>query len=355
MPISKLQFDNLLTELAEKGASDLHLMAGSSPMLKIADKLVPIGEEILTANKIQELIYPLINEDQRKVLEKEKAIVFSYTFENGLRFKINLFYQKESLAVGLRFISNKLRTIEELGLPKQIEKIVGLKSGLVIVSGPVNSGKSTTLSSIIEYFNTTSALRILTLEKPIEYIFTNKKSIISQREIGKDSPTFKEALEDAVSSSLDVVVVSSIETREEINYIFELAQQGRLVILMLSANSVLETLLKVLSFFDEEEHGHMRSILSRILQSIICQKLVPRVEDGMVAVPEILFYTESIRLAISDNKLNLLNNILRTSHNEGMITFEQSLALLARQGIILPEIALKYAEDKESLKQMISG
>jgi twitching motility protein PilT len=322
-------------------------------MLKIANQLLPASDEILTANKIEELVMSLITAEQKELLLKEKSLVFGYTFTNGLRFKINLFYQKGSLAAGLRFISPHIMTIQELGLPKSIERIIELKSGLVIISGPINSGKSTTLSAIIEYLNANQQLRIVTLEKPIEFIFTNQKSIVQQREVGKDTPSFKEGLKDCVESSLDVVAISQVENKDEVEQILELAQQGRLVLFNTNANSVSEVILKLLSFFDEEEHGHMRGILSRVLQAVVCQQLVSNKNGALVVVPEILFHTEAVRLAIQDNKLNQINNILRTSIQQGMISFEQSLAGLVKQGIVTEEEALKHVEDRESFRQMV--
>lgn len=363
--IDKLQFDNLLTQLVEQRASDLYLSMGSPPMLKIANQLTPAGpssgeasQEILTTVKIEELIFSLITPEQKETLLKEKSLIFSHTFENGLRFKIDVFYQKGSLAASLRFIPAKIRSIKELGLPRQIEKIIELESGLIIVSGPINSGKSTTLSAIVEYFNTAKQLRIVTLEKPIEFIFTNQKSIIQQREIGKDTPSFKEGLEDCLETSLDVVVISHLESKEEVEKTLELAQQGRLILITINANSVLESVLNLLSFFSANEQANIRNILSRVLQAVICQKLIPSIRDqktSLVIMPEILFHTEAVRLAIQDNKIDQINNILRTSAKQGMVSFEQSLASLVKQGEVTQEEAIQHVSDKEEFRQMIAA
>lgn len=361
--IDKLQFNNLLTQLVEQGASDLYLSMGSPAMLKIGNQLVPTSlaesgqasQEILTAIKIEELVFPLITSEQKKLLLKEKSLIFSRTFENGLRFKINIFYQKESLAAGLRFIPPNIKSIKELGLPKQIEKIFDLKSGLVVIAGPVNAGKSTTLSALVEFLNLNQELRIVTLEQPIEFIFTNKKSIIQQREIGRDTPNFEQGLDDCLESSLDVVVVSQIETQQEIEKILELAQQGRLVLVGVSANSVLDVITKLVAFFEQAEQGRIRGILSQVLKAIVCQQLVPNKNGSLIVVPEILFQTEAVRLAIQDNKLNQINNILRTSAKQGMVLFEQSLASLVKQGEIGEQKAMEHVNDQEGFKQMIAA
>lgn len=362
--LDKLQLDNLLTQLIEQGGSDLYLSMASPPMLKVANQLVPVnlsvsegGQNILTAVKIEELVFPLITPEQKKLLTQEKSLVFSYTFETGLRFKINLFYQKGSLAASLRFIPPNIKLIKDLGLPKQIEKIIELKSGLVIIAGPVNAGKTTTTTALIEHFNTNQQLRIVTLEKPIEFIFANKKSIIQQREIGSDTPNLIEGLSDCLESSLDVVVVSQVENQAEMEKVLELAQQGRLVILNLNANSVLDAITKLIAFFDQDEQGRIRSILSQTLQAVICQRLIPSTRDksgNLVVVPEILFQTSAVQNSIQDNKLNQINNILRTSAKQNMVSFEQSLAALVKQGEITQTEALQQVDDEEEFKQMIT-
>jgi len=352
--LDKIQFNNLLIQAVEQGASDIFLSMGSVPILKIGGQLIPVGEDILTAVKIEELIFPLVTVEQKENLIKNRSLVFGYTFENNLRFKVSLFYQKGSLSASLRIIPNKVKTINEIGLPPQIEKIFDFKSGLVIISGPINSGKSTTLSAFVDYFNSSREARIVTLEEPIEFIFENKKCIIQQREIGKDTPSFKAGLADCLETSLDIVVVGQVEGRDEVERILELTQQGRLVIVNISANSVLEVILKLLTYFDKEEHGNMRNILSRDLKAIVCQKLVLNKDKGLTMVPEILFNSDAVRLSIQDNKLDQINNILRTSGEQGMITFEQALAQFARAGEILPDEAIKNAKNPDEFKQIIS-
>ena len=352
--LEKLQFDDLLTQLAEQGASDLYLSVGSPPMFKIANQLVPATEEVLTAVKIEELIFPLLAPEQKEQLSKEKALIFGYTFANGLRFKINLFYQKGNLAAELRFVPPVAKSIKDLGLPKQIEKIAELEKGLVIITGPFNAGKTTTLAAIIEHINTTKQLRIVTLEQPIEFIFTNKQSIVQQREVGRDTPSFEEGLKDCLEASLDVVVVSQIEEKQTVEKILELAEQGRLVLAVTGANSALEAILKLLSFFDEDEKKRIQDILSQVLEAVVYQKLVVNRNGEFVVVPEILLQTEAVTLSIRDNKLNQINNILRTSVRQGMISFEQSLANLVKQGEITQEEALKHVDDKEGFKRMIN-
>ena len=335
--LDKMQFDNLLIQVVEQGASDLYLTMGSAPIVKVGEQLLSVDSEVLTSVKIEELVFPLITPEQKEILTKEKALVFGHTFDNKLRFKINLFYQKGGLAASLRLVPNTIKTLEELGLPEQIKNIIEIKEGLVVVSGAVNSGKSTTMSAVVDYFNKNKELRIVTLEKPIEHVYTNKKSIIQQREVGKDTPSFEEGLEDCFGGSLDVVVVSQIETKEEVEKILDLAQQGYLVLLVMNSSSSLGVIMKLLSMFDGDEQSRTREILAQVLRAVICQKLVINKEGKYSMVPEILFNNDAVRLSIQDNKLNQINNILNTSASEGMVSFERSMSELVSEGVVSSE------------------
>ena len=352
--LDKIQFDNLLSQLVEQGASDLFLSVGSPPIFKVANQLVPADQGILTAVKIEELIFPLLTVGQKDKLIKEKALIFSYTFASSLRFKINLFYQKGCLAAELRFVQPAVKSIKELGLPKQVEKITDLNNGLIIISGPFNSGKTTTLAAIIEHLNITKQLRIVTLEEPIEFIFTNKKSIIQQREVGSDTPSFVEGLDDCLEANLDALVVSQIETKQEMKKILTLAEQGRLVLAATSANSAAEAVAKLIAFFDKDEKERAQNVLSQVLKAIICQKLIINRKGEFVVVPEILLQTDAIISSIRENKLNQIGNILRTSAEQGMISFEQSLASLVKQGEVTQQEALKHIDDQAEFRQMVN-
>lgn len=355
--LDKMQLDNLITQLVERGASDLVLSIGSPAMLKIGDTLVPANDEILTAIKIEELVFILITAEQKELLIKQKSLVFSYTFDNGLRFKINLFYQKNSLAASLRFIVPNVPQLKDLGLPRQVEEVFEFKSGLVILCGPQGSGRSTTMAAVVEHLNQTQALRIITIEEPVEVMLMNKKSIIQQREVGRDTPNFNVGLEDCLDSDVEVVAVTQVSSKEELEKILELTQQGKLVLAITNGNSVYDVLLKLIDLFSEEEQGRIRDLLSRALQMIICQRLVPgggEKKGTYLMVPEILFKTEAVRLSIQDNKLNQINNILRTSAQQGMVSFEQSLAVLVKNGAIETADALPYVKNDADFRQLVN-
>ncbi len=351
--IDQIQFDSLLAQMTEQGASDLYLFVGSSPTIKVANRLVSISSDILTAVKIEELIYPLLATEQKELLTKEKSLIFSHTSTNGLRFKVNLYYQKGALSVSLHLIPATIKSIRELGLPEQVEQLARLREGLLIITGPVGAGKTTTSAALIEGLNLQEQLTIVTIEQPIEYLFINKQSIIQQREVGRDTPSFVKALTDCLEASLDVVLVGQLESAEEIEKVLELAVKGYLIIALSSANSVTDALAKILDNFEGAERMRIQGILSRVLKGIICQKLLPAKDGSLVLVPEILTYTEAVRLSLQDNKLNQINNIIRTSAQQGMVSFEQSLARLTKEGVIDQMTALNYAENKDLFKQML--
>ncbi len=341
MILDKIKFNDLLAQLVKQGASDLYLSAGKPPIFKIINELRPANNEILTGDKIEELFSSLISDEQKRILQNKKSLIFGKTFENGLRFKVNLFYQSNFLSADLHFISPVIRSIKELGLPNQVEEIAEIKNGLVVLSGPFNSGKSTTSASIIEYLNNKKQLKIITLEKPIEIIFISKKSIIQQREIGLDTPNLETGLKDCLETNLDIVFVDGFENKKEFELILELSEQGKTVFLITNANSALDTVAKFLSFFNQDEKSRIQNILSRTLKAVLCQKLISsriigtrNKSNNFIVVPEILFQTQAVQSSIQDNNIKQLDNIIKTSAKQGMISFEQSLNELVKQGVV---------------------
>lgn len=350
--LDHLQFETLLTQLVEQGASTLHLSAGNPATLRVVNELRSVTEDVLTSNKIEELVLPLLTAEQKEVLNKERALIFGYTFENGLRFKINLFYQKNFLAADLHYISPKVKSVDELGLVEQIKQAADLDNGLIVVSGPFHSGKSTTAAAIIEHINSVKQKKIITLEEPIEFILTSKKSIVQQREVGRDTPSFVDGLDDCVETSVDVVLISQVDGKKEMNKVLELTEQGRLVVMIISANSVLEVFYKMFSFFGDDDKRRISDVLSRELRIVICQKLLVDKDNHYVVVPEILWNTDAVRLSIQDNKLNQINNIIRTSAEQGMVSFDLSIANLVREGKISYEEGVRHVEDRDSLARL---
>lgn len=351
--VNKLQFESMLISMVEQGGSDLHLTAGNFPMMRVVGNLTALNQEILTGNSIEELLLPLLNLEQNNLLKQNKAIILSYSFSNGLRFKINLFYQKGSLAADLHHISSHLKPLNELGLSVNIEQVANINQGLLIVAGPFQSGKTTTAMAILEQINQIKEAKILTLEEPIEYFLTNAKSIIQQREVGRDTPSLKEGLRDALKVNADVIFITEISDKEEFELILELAEQGRLVITVITAESSLSVLMKIFSYFNIEEKIRFREIFSRVLKVVICQKLLVGLDNKMVVANEILINNDAVRLSIQSEKLNQINNILRTSLDTGMISFEQTISQLVKSGQISAEEAHKHSEETRELERLL--
>lgn len=352
---NKLQFENMLTQVVEQGGNDLYLSAGNFPLMRVSGNLTPLNQEVLTGNSIEELLLPLITPEQNNLLKQNKSLILSHSFTNGLRFKINLFYQKGNLAADLHYIDSRLKSIGELELSVNIEQIANINQGLVIVAGPFHSGKTTTAMAILEQINQTKDVKIVTLEEPIEYFLTNAKSIIQQREVGLDTPCLKEGLKDALRVNADVVFITETTDKEEFEFILELAEQGRLVITVVTAESSLGVLIKIFSYFNIEEKLRFREIFSRVLKVIVCQKLLLGLDKKMVVANEVLINNDAIRLSIQSEKLNQINNILRTSLDSGMISFEQTINHLLEIGKISSEEAHKHTEESRELEKLVKN
>ncbi len=340
---AKIYFENLLTRVAETQALGLHLSAGNPPILKLDVGLKPLAEEnILSHTVIKDYLYSFLSDSQQKDLEKNKELTCVASFRSDLRFKINIFYQKNQLSASFRLIPVGLKTLSELGLP-ELEKLISrLSKGAIIVSGPFGSGKSTVVAGLLETVNNLSAKHIITLEDPIEFIFTNKKSLIEQRQIGADVANFEDGLKFLIEEQVDIIALSDVNSPAIIRLALELAQGGRLVIFQINADSTLKTIEKIISLFPLDEAGLIRNFLSENLSLIINTHLFKKIGGGNLLVPEILIGNPAVRSVIREGKLLQLANILQTSAMEGMVALEKSLNDLVRNNIISPEEARKH-------------
>lgn len=350
----KIFLDKVLATGAEYKASDFHFTVGNPPILRVDGKLIPLtNEQILTMDFLKDFVASILDKDQQLVLEKEKEIVFAYTMGNKARFKISIFYQKGNLAVSLRLITSQIKSIKELGLPSIVEKFAELEKGLVIISGPFGSGRTGTLAALINTINRTRSEHIVTIEKPIEFLFTNNKSIIEQREVGKDTRSFTQALRTASHEDVDVIYVSEMETAEVAESVLNAAESSRLVLASMNTDSVLRTIEKMISFFPDERQEQARSQISSVIEGVVSQRLLPRVGGGRIAVAEVMIPNDPVRSVIREGAIYQINNILQTSREEGMISLDRSLGELVRTGEILIDDALANAVDKQNLKLML--
>ncbi|PKL72503.1 hypothetical protein CVV26_01280 [Candidatus Kuenenbacteria bacterium HGW-Kuenenbacteria-1] len=346
-------FNKLLTTVVERRASDLHLTIGTPPALRIEGELIILeDQEILTPDFIKGVINSFLTLEQKEELEKNRQLIIAHSFDQKLRFKINIYYQKGFLGVTFRYISPIIKNFSDLGLPKSIENFLSLKKGLVVISGPFDSGKTTTLISIIETINKTQKKNIFTLEKPIEYIFINDKSIIEQREVEKDVNSFADGLDLIVNEDVDIVVVSQVNDKEIFSKIFKLIEGGRLIFIFLEAEQTYQAIEKIINFFPFEEKEKIQTILANNLAGVINQKLISSLKGNRLLAYEILLNNLSVKNLIEEGKLKQLNSVLQLSQAEGMISMDRCLSQLVRNALISLEEALRYAIDMENLKTM---
>ena len=352
----QLAFNKILSTIAEYKASDLHLTVGGPPVIRIDTKLKTLEDgPVITPDFMESVVKSILSSEQQETLKKEKRIIVAYSFQNKARFRVNIFYQKGYLTASFRFIASKIKSLKELGLPSVIDQFIEIRKGLVIICGPFGSGRTSTLAAIIDEINKKRKEYILTIEDPIEYLFVNNKSIIEQREVGKDTHSMEKALDAVIQEDVNVVMVSDLPNPNVIRRVLSIAESGRIIYTSVNADSVSKAVEKIINSVPQGEQGQLRSSLSDNLQGAICQRLLPRVGGGRIPVIEVLIPTAPVRNIIKEGVISQINNIIQTSREEGMISLDRSLAELVKTGEIQPEVAAAHAYDIQSLKMMIRG
>ncbi len=345
----------LLTLMNDKeiNASDLHIKSNNKPYYRINKNLVPIGEKILTENEIIEMIKEIISEDYLKELNKKGSIDYGYYLENT-RYRMNIFKTQGSIALAARRILNPPDSFEIINLPSDlIKNIVNKMRGLVLVSGPAGSGKTTTCASIIQYINKNYSKRIVSIEDPIEYVFTDIKSFITQREVGLDTISFLQGLKDALRQDPDIIFIGELRDPESTLIALNAAETGHMVITTVHSENTIKTIYRILDMFKEEQREVAREILMNSITAIISQKLINSLKTGnLVPVIEILVATPTIKGLIRDNELNKIYDYILNGEYDGMITFGKSLKNLIKQGHITKEMAIKLTDHPEELYQV---
>lgn len=352
-----MQIQELLQLTVTNKASDLHLLPGIPPSLRVDGELTYLTNyPQLTREDIQVMVYSLITEPQKELLLANKELDFSFSFgekETLGRFRINAYYERGSLSAALRFLEPNIRTIDELKLPQIVHSFASMKQGLVLVCGPTGHGKSTTLAAIINEINKNRATHILTIEDPIEYVYPPGKSIISQREMGIDTHSWTMALRSALREDPDVVLIGEMRDADTIAAAITIAETGHLVFSTLHTNSAAQSIDRIIDSFLDHQQAQVRSQLSLTLKGIISQRLLPQIQGGRTLTTEILIGTNAVASNIRDGKTHLINSIIQTSQDVGMISLESSLAQLVRAGSISLETAQSYALYPEELLRMI--
>jgi twitching motility protein PilT len=346
----------LLEEVIKKKASDLHIQVGLPPMLRIDGALTPASNApVLTEEMVETLIFAILDDDQKQILLKDKDFDFSFAFGDLGRFRVNAFHERGNLAAALRLITNEILSAEQLGLPPIINKLAEYPRGLVLVTGPTGSGKSTTLAAMINKINTERSEHIITIEDPIEYTHRSHKSVIVQREVHYDTYSFSAALRSALREDPDVVLIGEMRDLETIASAITIAETGHLVLATLHTNSAAQSIDRMIDVFPPHQQPQIRSQLANILQAIICQRLVPAIGGGRVAAAEILVATSAVRNIIREGKTHQLEAVIQTGAEFGMQSMDRTLVNLIHAGTITYDEARNFAVDMDELDRLMRG
>ena len=354
-----VNIDKILEFALEKEASDVHLRVGTSPMLRVNGQLYPIKKiPAFTVQDMQSLVQNLLNDEQQKELQEKHELDLAYSIARKSRFRVNIFYQRGSLAAAFRIIASKIKDIDELLLPDVVKTIAQESRGLVLVTGATGSGKSSTLAAILDYINKTRQAHILTIEDPIEYVFRDKKSYINQRELGLDCPSFAEALRAALRQDPDVIFVGEMRDRESIEMALMAAETGHLVLSTLHTLDAGETVNRIVSTFDMYQQEQVRVLLSSVLRAVVSQRMITRSDNkGRIVAVEVLRSSKLIQSLIRDpHRAHEITDAIAKGHSSyGMQTFDQALMKLLKAHIISHEEAVKNATKPDNFNLRLEG
>ena len=350
-----MEIKELLELTISRKASDLHLIVGVAPTIRIDGELVALtSESVVTPEIIERDLSQVLTAVQFETLKKDKELDFSLAFSDKARFRVNAYMQKGSFAVAFRTIPLEIPQIDALGLPNIMHQFTSLKQGFILVTGPTGHGKSTSLAAMLEEINSQRSEHIITIEDPIEFVFTPKRSIISQREMKLDTHSWPIALKSTLREDPDVVLVGEMRDRETISSALTVAETGHLVFATLHTNSAAQTVDRIVDVFPEEQQDQVKLQLSNVLEAVVSQRLLPAIEGGRVLAHEIMLATTAIRTSIREGKTHQIDSIIQTSSEVGMNTLESSLADLILGGKISMETARSYAVRPEQLNRLIN-
>ena len=352
--------EDLLKELVDRGGSDLHISNKLPPVARIDGKLTRLDHPFLSSEDVEAVIIPMMSNEQRRHLEQEWELDFSYGVENIGRFRVNFYKDKGCYAAAFRTIATTAPQLEELGMPPIVTTIAEKPRGLVLVTGPTGSGKSTTLAAMIDYINRTRPEHILTIEDPVEFVHTSKVSIIHQRELGMDTRTFANALKSALREDPDIILVGEMRDHETIALALTAAETGHLVFGTLHTSSASQTIDRIIDVFPEGQQQQIRVQLANSLVAVFSQTLLPKVQPdgtkkGRVMAQEIMVVTPAIANLIREAKAAQIYSTIQTSSGSGMQTLESALSALYKQGLVTIEDALSKSSKPAELKRLIQG
>ncbi len=352
-----LDFAEVLLEVIDRRASDLHITAGAPPMIRGRGRLTPMdGYPVLTPTDTREIVYSILSDGQRQRFENNWQIDFAYQIPGKGRFRVNAYFQRSAVGAAFRLIPFEVVPLEQLGLPPVVADFANKPRGLVLVTGPTGSGKSTTLASIIDVINSTREEHIMTIEDPIEFLHRHKKCMVNQRELGSDAQTFADALRAALRQDPDVILVGEMRDIETIGTAITAAETGHLVFATLHTQDAPQTIDRIIDVFPSEQQGQIRAQLSVALQGIMTQTLLPTADgSGRVAAAEILLPTAAVRNLIREGKTHQVYSVIQTGGSHGMQTMDAALAALVRSGKINRQLAESRAHSVEELRRLLGS
>lgn len=350
MPVTMKQ---LLEEMVQRNSTDLHLTTGAPPMLRIDGELVPTNYDVMTPELIQQLVYSVLNDQQKKKFEMEWELDFSFGIAGLSRFRGNCFQQRGSIAAAIRTIPFEIRGFKELGIPLVVQELAGRPKGLILLTGPTGCGKSTTLAAIIDKVNSDRRCHIITVEDPIEYLFRHKKAIVNQRQVGSDTKSFANALKYVLREDPDVVMVGEMRDLETIAITLTIAETGHLTLATLHTNSAAESIHRIIDIFPSHQQGQVRSQLAFVIEGVVTQQLLPKIGGGRVLAAEVMVATPAIRALIRDEKEHQIYSMIQSGQKYGMQTMNQALYNLYAKRLITLETAFDYSPNIEEFEHMV--
>ncbi|MEN6371506.1 MAG: type IV pilus twitching motility protein PilT [Armatimonadota bacterium] len=354
--IGDTHVDDLLRIVVEKGASDLHLCVGVPPIIRVDGQLLPLNYTRVETIQCQRIMYDILSDEQIQRFEENLELDLSYALGKVARFRVNVYRDKGAVAGAFRLIPTKIPTIQDLGLPPILEELTRRPRGMIIVTGPTGSGKSTSLAAMINQMNNERSCHIITIEDPVEYLHQHKYCIINQREVGQDTHEFANALRAALREDPDVILVGEMRDLETMSNAIRAAETGHLVFATLHTNSAASTVDRIVDSFPANQQDQIRLMLSNSLEAVLCQQLMPRAGmPGRVCAMEIMIATPAIRNLIREAKSHQITSIIQTSANVGMQTMDQHLRELYHRGAITYDDAMTRAMNPEELKKMIAA
>jgi twitching motility protein PilT len=347
------RLDDLLRQMKSQGASDLHLTSGSAPFMRIHGEMVRLNYKNVSAETCQSLIFEILTEGQKEIFKDLQDLDLSYPLHGVGRFRVNVFMQRHGISAVLRLIPEEIKTISELDLPDQLASLIDVAEGLVLVTGPTGSGKSTTLASLIHTINQQQQAHIITIEDPIEFVHENNKCLISQREIASHTKSFATALRAALREDPDIILVGELRDLETISLAITAAETGHLVFATLHTNSAIKTVDRVIDVFPEGQQTQIRVMLSESLRGVVAQALLPRPDrQGRVPVVEILVNIPAVANLIREGKTHQIASVMQTGRSHGMMPFEIAVQDLIQKSLISKEDGLSFIRRRSASKQI---